>query len=46
MAQVTLNTRLSQQLNDALELYAAKIGKSKASIVEAAVAAYLAKQAK
>lgn len=43
--QVTLNTRLSPEIALALDKRAAETGQSKASIVEAALKAYLAKKA-
>jgi predicted transcriptional regulator len=42
--QVQLNTRLSVELTKKLDEYAKATGKSKASIIEAALKEYLAKK--
>lgn len=44
MAQVSLSTRISPELNTALEQAAASTGQSKAAIVEAALRKYLEAQ--
>jgi|GEM_PF-5859793 len=41
MAQVTLNTRISPEISTALDAYAKATGKSKASLIEAALKNYL-----
>jgi len=45
MAQIALSTKISPALFDRLEQAAKESGNSKASIVEAALAEYLSKQA-